>query len=66
MERLHPYQCIILNEMMNNVIRKYGFEAKETIEFCETVENFKNKWNRTKEDRENIFNLYDKLFWNIC
>ena len=25
-------------EMMNNVIKKYGFEAKETINFCHKIE----------------------------
>lgn len=28
----------ILNTLKDNVIRKYGFEAKESIEFCELVE----------------------------
>ena len=32
----------MLNEMMNNVIRKYGFEHKATIWFCGLVETCTN------------------------
>ena len=32
----------MLNEMMNNVIRKYGFEHKATIWFCGLVETCAN------------------------
>lgn len=27
-------------EMMNMVIRKFGFEAKETINFCKTCQKY--------------------------
>lgn len=27
-------------EMMNNIIRKFGFEAKETINFCKKCEKY--------------------------
>ena len=32
----------MLNEMMNNVIRKYGFKHKATIWFCGLVETCAN------------------------
>lgn len=27
-------------EMMDNIIRKFGFEAEETIDFCEKCEKY--------------------------
>lgn len=33
---------MMLNEMMDNVIKKYGFEAKATIWFCGLVEKSSN------------------------
>ena len=29
-------------EMMNNVIRKFGLEAEQTLAFCEIAETWKN------------------------
>ena len=43
----------MLNEMMNNVIRKYGFEHKATIWFCGLVETCTNI--------SYIKNCYEKL-----
>lgn len=31
-------------EMMDNVIRKFGHEAKETIHFCGIVERYPTGW----------------------
>lgn len=33
----------MLEEMMNDIINKYGFEAKETIQFCNDCEKAKRK-----------------------
>ena len=33
----------MLEEMMNEIIEKYGFEAKETIQFCHDCEVAKRK-----------------------
>lgn len=30
-----------LETMIDNVIRKYGFESERTIAFCKTVEDYK-------------------------
>jgi hypothetical protein len=31
-------------KMMDDVIRKFGHEARETIHFCETVEKYPTGW----------------------
>ena len=31
-------------KMMDDVIHKFGFEARETIHFCETVERYPTGW----------------------
>ena len=31
-------------KMMDDVIRKFGHEARETIHFCETVERYPTGW----------------------
>jgi len=35
-----------LEEMMDTLIRKYGFEDKRVIYFCTKVEDFKEKRNK--------------------
>ena len=34
-----------LNEMQDEVIKRYGFEAKETINFCNLCEKYLNERN---------------------
>lgn len=34
---------MLLEEMMDDVIKKYGFETKETIQFCHDCEVAKRK-----------------------
>ena len=34
---------MLLEEMMDDIIKKYGFEAKETIQFCHDCEVAKRK-----------------------
>lgn len=31
-------------KMMDDIIRKFGHEARETIHFCETVEKYPTGW----------------------
>lgn len=46
--------------MMDNVIRKYGFEAKETIFFCELVERFLDPKQRRSFDTLGLIRYFYK------
>lgn len=36
------FEQLVSEEMMILVIKKYGFEAKETIDFCKMIEDLVN------------------------
>lgn len=53
----------MFEEMMNNVIKKYGFEANETITFCTMCELVEEK--TIKENEEfSLVKMYEVLMEN--
>lgn len=50
----------MFKEMMDEVIKKYGFEAIETIKFCHECEVAEQRIEAIKKEVENIFEWYYK------
>lgn len=50
----------MFDEMMDNVIRKFGFEANETITFCILCEQVENGLVK-EDDKFSVEKLYDVL-----
>lgn len=50
----------MFDEMIDKIIRKYGFEAVETINFCRECEIAEQKIEAIKKELENTFKRYYK------
>lgn len=48
----------LINTMMNRVIRKYGFEAKETIDFCTLCETLPLDFKKISKEFERLMDKY--------
>ena len=54
---------MLLEEMMDDIIKKYGFEAKETIQFCHDCEVAKRKIATIIEKIEKEYQNYLEKAW---
>lgn len=56
----------MFEEKMDKVIKKYGFEAKETIAFCKRCEEVEKEFNKTHDwfEARKLVMWYQKLMEN--
>ena len=52
----------LIDTMINRVIKKYGFEAKETIDFCVLCETLPLNFKNISEEFERLMDKYYQSF----